>query len=47
LGLGEKSASLHNSHFDFNDKAMAAGVLFLVSLALEVLQGESGARRER
>jgi hippurate hydrolase len=47
LGMGEKSASLHNSHFDFNDKAMAAGILFLVSLALEVLQGESGSGRER
>jgi amidohydrolase len=47
LGVGEKCASLHNSHFDFNDKAMAAGVLFLVSLTLEVLQGETGARRER
>jgi amidohydrolase len=41
LGMGEKSASLHNSHFDFNDKAMASGILFLVSLALEVLNGEN------
>jgi amidohydrolase len=41
LGVGEKSASLHNSHFDFNDKAMAAGILFLVSLALEILHVEN------
>jgi amidohydrolase len=41
LGMGEKSASLHNSHFDFNDKAIASGILFLVSLALEVLNVES------
>ena len=41
LGMGEKSASLHNSHFDFNDKAMASGILFLVSLALEVLRLET------
>jgi hippurate hydrolase len=47
LGMGEKSASLHNSHFDFNDKAMTAGILFLVSLALEVLREESGADSER
>jgi metal-dependent amidase/aminoacylase/carboxypeptidase family protein len=40
LGMGEKSASLHNSHFDFNDKAIASGILFLVSLALEVLREE-------
>jgi hippurate hydrolase len=41
LGMGEKSASLHNSHFDFNDKAIASGILYLVSLALEVLNVES------
>jgi amidohydrolase len=41
LGMGEKSASLHNSHFDFNDKAIGSGILFLVSLALEVLNAES------
>jgi hippurate hydrolase len=40
LGMGEKSAPLHNSHFDFNDKAIASGILFLVSLALEVLREE-------
>jgi len=40
LGMGEKSASLHNSHFDFNDKAIASGILFLVSLALEGLRDE-------
>jgi hippurate hydrolase len=40
LGMGEKSASLHNSHFDFNDKAIASGILFLVSLALDVLREE-------
>jgi amidohydrolase len=41
LGMGEKSAPLHNSRFDFNDKAMGPGILFLVSLALEVLSRET------
>ena len=41
LGMGEKSASLHNSHFDFNDKALARGILFLVALALEALRVEA------
>jgi amidohydrolase len=41
LGMGEESASLHNSHFDFNDRAMKSGILFLVSLALEVLRVET------
>ena len=41
LGMGEESASLHNSHFDFNDKAMKSGILFLVSLALEILGAET------
>jgi metal-dependent amidase/aminoacylase/carboxypeptidase family protein len=41
LGMGEESASLHNSHFDFNDRAMAPGILFLISLALEVLRVET------
>ena len=40
MGMGEHSAPLHNSHFDFNDKAMKTGILFLVSFALEVLSGE-------
>ena len=40
LGVGEKSAALHNSHFDFNDRAMGPGILFLVSLALEALHQE-------
>jgi metal-dependent amidase/aminoacylase/carboxypeptidase family protein len=41
LGMGEESASLHNSHFDFNDRAMKSGILFLISLTLEVLQKEA------
>jgi len=41
LGMGEKSASLHNSHFDFNDKAIASGILYLVSLTLDVLNAAS------
>ena len=40
LGMGEKSAALHNSHFDFNDRAIHSGILFLVSLALQILQEE-------
>jgi len=41
LGMGEKSAALHNSHFDFNDRAMGPGILFLAALTLEVLQAGS------
>jgi len=40
LGMGERSAPLHSPHFDFNDKALKNGILFLVSMALEVLHGE-------
>jgi amidohydrolase len=39
LGMGERSAPLHSPQFDFNDKALKNGILFLVSMALEVLQG--------
>ena len=39
LGMGEQSALLHTSRFDFNDKALKNGVLFLVATALKVLEG--------
>jgi amidohydrolase len=41
LGMGEGSAPLHSAYFDFNDKALRHGILFLVSMALEVLRGQS------
>ena len=37
IGMGGKSAPLHNTHFDFNDHALKNGILFLVSFALDVL----------
>jgi len=37
LGMGKEGATLHNPHFDFNDKALKNGILFLVSAALEAL----------
>lgn len=38
IGMGEESAPLHNTRFDFNDNALKNGVLFLVSFALDVLK---------
>ena len=35
LGLGKESASLHNSCFDFNDKALKNGIIIMCALALE------------
>jgi len=37
IGMGEKCSPLHNDNFDFNDKALKNGILFLVSSALKVL----------
>ncbi|NQT21077.1 MAG: amidohydrolase [Planctomycetes bacterium] len=42
LGMGEGTVPVHNPHFDFNDDALEAGIVFLVSAALEVLR-EQGA----
>lgn len=35
LGMGEDSPPLHNSAFDFNDKALRNGILFMVAATLE------------
>jgi amidohydrolase len=43
LGLGEDSPSLHNAEFDFNDRAIEAGIIVMSALALETLNG--GAER--
>jgi len=40
LGMGKASAALHNPHFDFNDKALKNGIIFLVSAALKTLSGQ-------
>ena len=37
LGMGEKSSGLHNPHYDFNDRAIRNGILFLAGCALEAL----------
>jgi hypothetical protein len=42
--LGEKIATLHNPYFDFNDKALGTGILFLVSVTLASLMNQSGER---
>lgn len=39
LGLGEGWPNLHSPEFDFNDRVLEAGILTLVSLALERLAG--------
>ncbi len=39
LGMGENSPALHAVDYDFNDRALAAGVRYLVELALLVLRG--------
>lgn len=42
LGLGEKACGLHNPHFDFNDRVIRSGILFLAGCALEVLGAAGG-----
>jgi metal-dependent amidase/aminoacylase/carboxypeptidase family protein len=42
IGMGRTSAPLHNPHFDFNDRALRNGMLFLVNAALEALSGRGG-----
>jgi amidohydrolase len=37
LGLGEDSPSLHSAEFDFNDRAIEAGITVMSALALETL----------
>jgi amidohydrolase len=41
LGLGKDSPSLHNAEFDFNDRAIEAGITVMSALALETLAGEA------
>ena len=41
LGLGEDSPALHSAEFDFNDKAIEAGITIMSALALETLSLES------
>jgi len=41
LGLGKDSPSLHNAQFDFNDRAIEAGITVMSALALETLGGEA------
>lgn len=41
LGMGKRSPLLHNALFDFNDEAVKNGILFMVSIALKVLQEQS------
>jgi metal-dependent amidase/aminoacylase/carboxypeptidase family protein len=41
LGLGEDSPSLHNAEFDFNDRAIEAGITVMSALALETLGGDA------
>lgn len=38
IGMGRERAALHNTSFDFNDKALKNGVLFLAAFALDVLK---------
>lgn len=38
LGLGEKSHGLHNPHFNFNDRVIRNGILFLAGCALAALE---------
>jgi len=41
LGLGEDSPSLHSAEFDFNDRAIEAGIIVMSALALETLSGDA------
>lgn len=38
LGMGEDSAPLHNSHFNFNDDAIKNGITLMTALTLESLK---------
>lgn len=42
IGMGTDAVPLHNPRFDFNDKALAAGIRFLVATALERLNKPGG-----
>ncbi|MDD3804892.1 MAG: M20 metallopeptidase family protein [bacterium] len=37
LGMGEEYPGLHNPYFDFNDKALRNGILFMSAIALKAL----------
>ena len=37
LGLGEDWPGLHSAEFDFNDRAIEAGITVMSALALETL----------
>ena len=36
VGMGQESAQLHQSHFDFNDKALRTAMLLLSGLAVQI-----------
>jgi amidohydrolase len=40
LGMGEDSAQLHQSNFDFNDEALRTGMLMLAGMAVAILEKE-------
>jgi metal-dependent amidase/aminoacylase/carboxypeptidase family protein len=46
LGLGEESASLHNPEFDFDDRALEAGITVMCAVALETLASAGAAESE-
>jgi hippurate hydrolase len=46
LGLGEESAGLHNPEFDFNDRALEAGITVMCAVAVETLASAEAARVE-
>ena len=39
LGMGEEYCGLHNPRYDFNDAAIKNGIMFMVSVALKVMNG--------
>lgn len=41
VGLGEDAVPLHNPHFDFNDKALRNGIIFMAAAAIETLNSEN------
>jgi amidohydrolase len=45
LGLGEDSPALHSAEFDFNDKAIEAGITIMSALALETLALETSEQK--
>ena len=46
IGVGEDSPGLHNPKFDFNDDAIRNGIIYLVAMTLDMLDGNHSAQAD-